>query len=177
MKKYVLVETNQEVKLGDTIAYKIVKETSFGTIKIYKEYTLTSANINTFIKNGIIKEASPNKESKNTIGFFVNIIAKKLGKTVDELVPILESLNTVCPKAVLDLFLQTIAVYLYEENPQAFDETDVYYSLRPKDGTVGKVNYVLPFIPLFKSVEDAELARTILKDQLKLMYGKQQKDC
>ena len=176
MKKYVMVETNEEVKLGDIIAHKTIKETSFGIIKTYNEFTVTEANISTLIKNGIIKEVTtPNKKLKD-IGFFVDMLAKKLKKTPEETIKLLEALNGVCPKAVLDLFLQVIAVYLYDENPQAFDKVDTYYSLRTKDGTVGKVTYLSPHIPLFKSADDAEFARNVLAKQLDLMYGKQ-KSC
>lgn len=177
MKKYVITKTGEEVKLGDTIACKQERKTSFGTIKTYQEFTVTGANLGTFIKNGIIKVVeSQSPKHKTDMGVYIELAAQKMQCNSEDLINWLEAMNKVCPKAVLDLLLQTVAIVFYNDDPQAFDDAEEYYSLRPRDGKVGKVHNISSYIPLFKSAEDAETAREILKDQLELMYG-EQKDC
>lgn len=176
MKKYVIAKTGEEVKFGDIIAHKYVKETSFGTFESYTEVTLTSSNVENFIKEGIIKcLEEPTIETKN-VSSYVEKIAKKMNTSPDEVVKFLDKLNKVCPKAVLDVLLQTIALDFYERNPTTFNKAEEYYSLKPSDGTVGRVYSLNAYIPLFKSKEEAEYARKILAKQLDLMYGKQ-KSC
>lgn len=177
MKKYVITKTGEEVKLGDKIACKQERKTSFGTIKTYQEFTVTGANLGTFIRNGIIEVVEEKSPKHNAdIGNYIDLAAQKMKCSSEDLIDWLEAMNKVCPKAVLDLLLQTIAIKFYNDDPQAFDDAEEYYSLRPRDGKVGKVYNISSYIPLFKSVEDAEAAREILEDQLKLMYG-EQKDC
>lgn len=173
MKKYVVTKTGEEVRIGDTLAYKHEKRTSFGVIKSYEEYTVTPANIGTFIKNGVIKCVDDTKEKKDLkdIGFYIDKAAHRFKCSSEDLVEWLEKINKTCPKAVLDILLQAVAISFYNDDPQAFDEAEEYWSLRPRDGKVGKVHNASSYIPLFKSEEDAEAAREILKDQLKLMYG------
>ena len=177
MKKYVIAKTGEEVNFGDIVATTCERVTSFGSIKSYEEFTLTPVNIKTFIENGVIKVVEEGKEpEESNLGYYINIAAKKLKCTKEELIEWLEKMNKVCPKAVFDFLLHIIAIEYYKKDLKAFGEAKAYYSLKPKDGEVGRVNITSAYIPLFKSREDAEEARKLLKDQLDLMYGKQ-KSC
>ena len=84
---------------------------------------------------------------------------------------LLDDMNKVCSRAVLDLLLDIIAQVFYNEDPKGFDEAEHYYSIRLHDGKCGEVHKVHSRIPLFKSEEDVEAAREILKEQLVYMYG------
>lgn len=172
MKKYVIVKTGEEVKYGDTIQLSQSRETSFGVFKRISKFKLSPINAELFIRHGIIKCVEEETASEDTLNRCLEIAAKKMECSVKELVDILERMNRICPKAVLDLLLQTLALKFYNENIKAFNEAKEYFSLKPKDGKVGKVYNNNKYIPLFKSEEDAEKAREVLKKQLTLMYGK-----
>lgn len=172
--KYVLAKTGEEVNFGDILYCTKEKRTSFGTIKTSESCLLTPYNVDVFIEKGIIEvRKSLEVDSKDTdnIGFYLEMLSKRMKCSVNELTSWLEKMNKVCPKAVLDILLQEIALAFYNDNPKAFDAAEVYYSLRPKDGKVGKVININSYIPLFKNREDAERARTILNKQLIHMYG------
>ena len=170
--KYILVQTGEEVKFGDMIAYTQKKETSFGILKICSKCTLTPLNIDEYIKRGVIKFVKSDEEDTLNISYYIKKLASQYGCTIEELADWLDMTNKICPRAVFDILLQTIALEFYSKDPQAYNKVSEYYSLRIKDGKVGKVTNLNNYIPLFKNVEDAETARTILSKQLKRMYGK-----
>lgn len=182
MKKFILTRTGEEVKIGDTIEGTKIVENSFGTIEVIHTIKISINNIDSLIRKGIIKsvevsrepDASTDMEIKSkddSVGFYIKLLAMKYKRSVKDISEWLNDTNKVCPKAVLDILLQEIAWYFYNIDVNGFDNAEIYYSLRPKDGKVGKVANVSTYIPLFKSVEDAEKARKILKKQLELMYG------
>lgn len=177
-KKYIIVDTNEEVKIGDVMVGSAKIKTSFGVIEKSYEFTVTESKLKELVKEGVVKciESKPNRKVTNTIGYYIKSLAIKYKCEFEDVIEWLEKTNKVCPKAVLDILLQEISQHFYFEDPQAFDDAKQYYGIRLTDGKVGKVNVASTYIPLFKSVEDAEYAREILKDQLDMMYGKKQKN-
>lgn len=177
--KFIMASTGEEVKIGDTINKVVRAKSSFGTMETLTSIVLTDSSIRNLIINGIIKvipnsekEETPEKYDYKNVGFYIDGLAVKFKRNFSEVVKMLEDINKVCPKAVFDILLQEIATFLRKKDIVAFYKAETMYGLKPKDGTVGKVTNFNPFIPLFKSAEDAELARAILKEQLELMYGK-----
>lgn len=171
-KKYVITKTGEEVKIGDIIACKEEQKTSFGTIRTTNSFTVTAHNIDTLVKQGILKCIEPKEDKKKDLTFYLKSLAVRIPCSVKELTTWLERINGVCPRAVLDILLGQIALEFLKTDPLAYDNAECYYSLKLKDGTVGKVVNLNEYLPLFKSKEDAEYAREILKDQLEFMYGK-----
>ena len=171
MKKFILAETGEEVEFGDVIVE--VNENDYSKCTIIQ--TVTEYNISYFIEKGIIKEVEDNKNKKEAIRedleFYIDLLALRCKKSSKEVTGWLDTMNSFCPKAALDLLLNEIALYFYNVDVEGFDKTDKYFSLRPSDGKVGRVVIINSHIPLFKSIEDAELARKILNKQLKLVYG------
>lgn len=173
MKKLVIANSNEEVSFGDTIRKVREMNTSFGTIKSIISITLTPGNIKTLLNTGVIKYIDDTDEEKDDLSYYVESLAKSFKVDLEQMLDILENMNKVCPRAVLELLLTCIAVHMYNDNPSKFDSASNYYSLKLKDGTVGRVTNLNKYIPLFKSEADAEHARMILKKQLEFMYGKQ----
>ena len=172
MSKYVIAKTGEPVKIGDIISLKREKKTSNGVFKYVYEYTITEDNIDTLISKGIIKQVGESSPKKyKSIEYYVDKLGNRFNISAENVGFMLDKWNKVCPKAVLDILLQEIALDFYKS--QIYDRGKVYYSLRPKDGKVGVLKTPIPFIPLFTSKEDAEKAREILNGQLTLMYGEQ----
>jgi hypothetical protein len=180
MKKLVLAKTGEEVKIGDTIRGIKSTETSFGVIEFVETIRVTAHNVNSLIERGLIKcIEEPNiKESTSdafsgtdNIGFYVKSLSIRYKKSMKEIIDWLNATNRIYPKAVLDLLLHEISMHFYSIDVEGFDNAEDYYSLRPRDGKVGKVVNINKYVPLFKSAEEAERARKILKKQLEYMYG------
>ena len=171
-KKYVITKTGEEVKIGDIIACKEEQKTSFGTIKTMNFFTVTAHNIDTLIKQGIIKCIEPKEDKKKDLTFYLMSLADRMSCRMKDLTTWLEKINKVCPRAVLCILLEQIASEFRKADPIAYIKAECYYSIKLKDGTVGKLPEENKHLPVFKSKEDAECAREILKDQLKFMYGK-----
>ena len=169
MKKYIIKQTGQEIKVGQRIIIKGIQNTSFGQLRYYENTVATKEFINELIKKKLVSVVE-HKDTKD-LTFYVGLLAQKMHKDVDEVVSMLDDMNKVCSRAVLDLLLDTIAQAFYNDDPKAFDEAEHYYSIRLYDGKCGEVRRVHSRIPLFKSVEDVEAARQILKQQLIYMYG------
>lgn len=172
MKKYTIVATGEPVNIGDTLQGKKEVSTSFGTMEMMEEILVTEAIIPSLIERGIIKAVEIKEEETPTVGKYIHGLAEKYKMSVSDTIEWIDKTNKICPKAVLDILLNEIAFDFYKKDAKAFSDTKEYYSLRSKDGKVGKVNGISSYIPLFKSVKDAEKAREILKEQLKHMYGK-----
>lgn len=170
-KKYVIVKSGERVKMGDTLVREYNEKTTFGTIIIKEKYTLTPETVEELIEKKIIQPIQVVEGKKLNLDSIVNTLATKLDCDLEDTVALLTRLNAINPKIVLNILLQLIADAMYDNDPDDFNKVDCYYSLRHKDGKVGKVINLNPYITLFKSKEDAETARKILKDQLKFMYG------
>jgi hypothetical protein len=176
MKKYIIVKTKEPVDIGDTIEKSKEISTSFGTIKSVEKILVTVSTIPELIKSGLIKkveEVANKYDISNNIGYYVSTLAKKYQKSFEEITEWLDKTNKLCPKAVFDILLNEIAIDFYNKNHKAFEDAEEYYSIRLKDGKVGKVTNYIDYLPVFKSVEDAEKARAILKEQLEFMYGRE----
>ena len=169
MKKYKVKETGKEIKIGDKISLTVSHKTSFGLLNVKKVVIVTKDIIDQLIKRGLVEVITPKKNQE--LSFYVGLLAQKLGRDIDEVALMLDDMNKVCPRVVLDLLLDIIAQAFYNEDPEAFDEAENYYSIRLHDGKCGVVHKVHSHIPLFKSEEDVEAAREMLKDQLIYMYG------
>lgn len=178
MVKLKLTKTGKEVKFGDVLEKINEIETSFGTIKLKNRIAVNLNNLSMLIDAGIIMmDCSDSEDTKESLeqsydlGMITSSLARKYNCSVEKLSEWLDETNKICPKAVLDLLLNEISYIFYYDNPQAFDNAETYYSLRPRDGKVGKVVNINKYVPLFKSAEEAEIARKILKKQLDYMYG------
>ena len=183
MKKFILAETGEEVKMGDTIKGIKKIETSFGTIKSIELIVVSRDNVINLMNRGIIKcidkkpidkKLNIVEDDTNNIGFYIKCLSTKYSRSVEDIIDWLNTTNKICPKAVLDILLAEIALHFYRDDVEGFDNSKAYYSLRLKNGEVGKVVNPSKYTPLFKSYEDAEKAREILKKQLEFMYGKQE---
>ena len=169
MKKYKIKETGKEIKVGDRITIVTSRKTSFGELNAKETFPVNTIILEQLVKKGLVEVTTPKKNEE--LSFYVKLLAQKLGRSYDDTASMLDDMNKVCSRAVLDLLLDTIAQVFYNEDPDAFDKAEHYYSIRLYDGKCGEVHKVHSRIPLFKSIEDVEAAREILKEQLVYMYG------
>ena len=174
MKKYKVKRTGEEVNIGDRISLSKTQNFSFGKMISKEIFCLDEITANRLVEYGILEEVEVVEKINSDITFYIQLLADRMHKSIEEVADMLNNMNKVCPRAVLDLLLDAIATSFYNDNPQAFDEAEHYYSIRLYDGKCGEVHRIHSNIPLFKSKADVEAARLILKDQLEFMYGEQE---
>lgn len=167
--KFIIKKTGEELHIGDKICLTSIKKTSFGKISSKEILAADEELIESLVNKGLV-EVVKSRDIED-LSFYISILAQKMNIDYDEVVYMLNKLNKVNRRAVLDTLLKVIAEAFYNEDPKAFDEAEHYYSLRPSDGKCGEVHKVHSYIPLFKSKEDVEAARKLLKEQLISMYG------
>lgn len=174
MKKYVISKTKEPVNIGDVIKKSKRINTPLGYVSIDESYPVTEDVIEELIKEGIVEEVKPSEKNVKEYSAkdVINNLAIKYGTSMQDVSKWLNRTNEICSRAVFDILLKEISFMLYNEDPNAFDEAETYYSVTVT-GKVGKVNNIKNNIPLFKSEEDANRAKSILHNQLVYMYGEQ----
>lgn len=117
-KKYVVVETNEPISIGDTLACDSKRVTSFGVLNIHQEHLLTEDNVDSFVKMGVLKvvEDNPNKpKDDKDLKYYTEKLAKDLGMEFEATVNLLERLTDYCPRTALSLMLNCIEDDVCEE--------------------------------------------------------------
>lgn len=177
MKKYIIVKTGEECKIGDLIGYSIEKKCSFGEFKLEEYITLNSSNLQSLIDKGVIKCVEPSENKERTLAFYIDNIAKKLGCTSVEVTNKLDKLNKVCPKAVFDILLAEISLQDFKDDCKKYLESSSFYSINPANGKIFLVTEEFYGVfPLFKDEESAKAAKKLLKKQLCTMGAIDKKD-
>lgn len=66
MKKYFIAETDEEIKIGETLELTFTKEVKHGRIKTKEDVTLNEITLPWLLKTGIIEEREVEEEDDNT---------------------------------------------------------------------------------------------------------------
>ena len=66
MKKYFIAETDEEIKIGETLELTFTKEGKHGRIKTKEDVTLNEITLPWLLKTGIIEEREVEEEEDNT---------------------------------------------------------------------------------------------------------------
>lgn len=182
MKKFILVETGKEIKLGDKVTLMFEFETDFGNINVVETTVVTKENIKTLVKDGKVKlvEDDKVKITEDTLDTIwdnsINSIRKKTGWTSEELGDILSTLNSVNSWATLQFILKEIAIELDKKyKDYSTNNSDEIYAISPQDGHIHKLDKSTiksyKAFPAFRTLEDAKLAYNVVKEHLKHMFN------
>ena len=66
MKKYFIAETDEEIKIGETLELTFTKEVKHGRIKAKEDVTLNEITLPWLLETGIIEEREVEEEEDNT---------------------------------------------------------------------------------------------------------------
>lgn len=89
MKKYFLVETEEEIKFGDTVDVALHKDIENGEVIVNKKVTVDEDNVDTLVSLGILEECEMGVEQEGTIHFF----EEDMNSTLDEIIDILKEVS------------------------------------------------------------------------------------
>lgn len=179
MEKFINVKSGKEVKVGDLI--RVVANVNipvFGEIKAVKEITLTKDMLTKLIIRGEVKIV---KETTYPMGTWANAwknLCNKARFTSGDMSSILDALEGANHWAVVQLLLKEIAIELDKKYDNHINNSEKIYAISNQDGRIHEVdkshikNYKA--FPAFRSIEDAKIACSLVKNHLKSIFGDDQ---
>lgn len=182
MKKFILVQTGKEVKLGNTLIAKKKSNTPFGKIDYTQEILVNEATLPLLIELGIVKEVQEDKltqlaTSANIpmdIQFYIDSIAKRIGATHNTTVDLLNGIHSILPSAVFSIILKEIAIELDKKYSDHIENSPEIYVVSLLDGRITKANkaHIKNYrnFAAFRTIEDAKTACKITRGILKELF-------
>jgi hypothetical protein len=179
-RKYYLVETGKEVKLGDDIAYVQCVKTPFGKLTSVSQVPFTLKTKDTFITLGIVKEKATGEEGEDapyTLDDIVQSIADSWEWEHDKLVGFLNKISRYYPAATLSILLRAIAKKFDKKYDNHISESEHIYVISLTNGEISEVDKktIISYdhFAAFRSKKDARRAKYIMRTFFDAMYGEQ----
>ena len=179
MEKFINVKSGKEVKVGDLIRVVAgVNHPVFGEIKAVKEITLTKNMLTKLIIRGEVKIV---KETSDPIKIWANAwknLCNKAKLTSGGMSSILDALKEANHWVVVQLLLKEIAIELDKKYDNHIKNSEKIYAISNQDGRIHEVdkshikNYRA--FPAFRTIEDAKIACSLVKNHLKSIFGDDQ---
>ena len=111
---------------------------------------------------------------KQKISTLTNLL-KKTGWKFDKLNGILSTINSVNPWAVTQIVLREIAIELDKKYKDHINKSEEIYAISPQDGRIHKINKKTiknyRAFPAFRNVEDAKIACSLVRENLKSIFA------
>lgn len=182
MKKYVLKQNGEEVKVGDTIFNRGTIITPLGKAQVIQEILVTKDNIPELLKEGIITTAHLDNctcnecfpTEKMQISYYVNKIAERMNCSSAEIGKLLDSINAIHPASAFNIILREIAIELDKNYPDHIQNSPKIYVVSSLDGRITEANkaHIKSYknFAAFRNIEDARIACKITRKLLKNMY-------
>lgn len=186
MKKFIL-KNGEEAKMGDKLIKHGVEDTLFGKRFIMQEIIINEKTLPELIKAGVL---TPMKECTHKAGclcrhctksevpmnmdFYIERIAVRLGWKPEKVYNYLNSVDSILPVAAFSMVLREIAVELDKKYEDHIENSPEIYVISLLDGRITKANkaHIKNYrnFAAFRSVSDAKIACSIVKDILKEMF-------
>lgn len=185
MKKFIVVESGKEVKLGDKIILMFETNTPFGFMKVSKVVPVTEIVLMRLIADKKVKVVDTDDIANNTEhndiwndttwnNTLINL-SKKTGWKLDKLNGILGTIESVNPWAALQIVLKEIAIELDKKYKDHINKSEEIYAVSPQDGKIHKINKKTiknyRAFPAFRNVEDAKIACSLVREHLKSIFA------
>lgn len=177
MKKLILVKTGKEVKVGDAII--ICRAYGHPTMdKCYsvRRVTINETTIPELINLGIIKVVDTKAEDTpaHNLDYYIGKIADRLGWKSEKVYNYLNGIDSLFPAAAFSIVLREIAIDLDKKYEDHIENSPEIYVINMFDGRITKVNKATiknyRNFAAFRSVSDAKIACSIVRDILKEMF-------
>lgn len=184
MKKFYLAN-GKEVQLGDTI-YKVeeINHPVFGKGKVVDHILVTKEVLPELIEAGVLtikkgadKPTLPvlkDGEVSMDLEFYVQKIADRLGWKIEKVYNYLNSVDTILPAAAFSMILREVAIELDKKYEDHIEKSPEIYSISLTDGRIIKLykSSIRSYknFAAFRSVSDAKIACSIVRDILKEMF-------
>ena len=183
MKKFYL-KNGKEVQVGDTITKVIkTKHPLLGEVTMVENVVVTEAALPKLIEKGIITTSLGSDfdvdkvkpaESHMNLHYYVEKLAKKLNWKVEKVYNYLNTIDSVYPAAAFSMILREVAIELDKKYEDHIEKSPEIYVISMLDGKITKANkaHIKNYrnFAAFRSVNDAKIACSIVRDILKEMF-------
>lgn len=175
-KKFIFVDNGQPCNIGDFIQVDNSNDASINIL-------ITMHVLNLLIEHGVVVEVSQNEEqskeeNKKVTNPDLTTVIDKISRITEwkamKTANILDKLSEVNPAAVITLALKIIAVELDKKYKDHISNSPEIYVLSMLDGKIHSIckSQIKNFrnFAAFRTLEDAQFACNILKDELEKMF-------
>lgn len=178
MEKYYLTN-GKEVKVGDTISnVKRFIHPMLGEINVTECIVVTEDTLPILEQAGVILKYEKNKKNTNEVPmelhYYVEKIAKRLNWKIEKVYNYLNTVDTILPAAAFSMVLREIAIELDKKYEDHIEKSPEIYVVSMFDGRITKANkaHIKNYrnFAAFRSVSDAKIACSIVRDVLKEMF-------
>lgn len=177
--KKIYLTNGKEVQIGDTLTkVSKVKDPFFGKGTIVQHLVVTEDILPELLEAGIIT-TKPAKSAVKTevpmeLEYYIQKIAEKLGWKVEKVYNYLNSVDAILPVAAFSMVLREIAIELDKKYEDHIEKSPEIYVISMLDGRITKANkaHIRNYrnFAAFRSVSDAKIACSIVRDILKEMF-------
>lgn len=176
----IYLTNGKEVQIGDTLTkVSKVKDPFFGKGVIIEHVKVTKDILPKLLEAGIVTTTKPEKPVAETevpmeLGYYIQKIAEKFGWKVEKVYNYLNSVDTILPAAAFSMVLREIAIELDKKYEDHIEKSPEIYVISMLDGRITKANkaHIKNYrnFAAFRSVNDAKIACSIVRDILKEMF-------
>lgn len=176
----IYLTNGKEVQIGDTLTIvSKVKNLFFGKSTIVQYIVVTKDILPELLEAGIVTTTKPAKSVVETevpmeLEYYIQKIAEKLGWKVEKVYNYLNSVDAILPVAAFSMVLREIAIELDKKYEGHIEESPEIYVISMLDGRITKANkaHIKNYrnFAAFRSVSDAKIACSIVRDILKEMF-------
>ena len=174
MKKFIVVKNGKEINFGDKILITKSVNTPIGITIIRKVAIVTKKLMDKLIKDGkvnVVEEKDINKIWNNAI----ENLANKTNRKEEKLLNILNTLHLANPWAATQMVLREIAIELDKKYDDHINKSEKIYVISPQDGRIHEINKKTiknyKAFPAFRSIEDAKIACSLIREHLKSIFS------
>ena len=185
MEKFIL-KNGKEVKMGDRLVKGSIMNTFFGKGIRLQEVIVNEKTLPELIKAGVLTQVDcthgtdchcghcTNNEIPMDINFYIEKIAARLGWKPEKVYNYLNNVDSILPVAAFSMVLREIAVELDKKYEDHIENSPEIYVISMLDGRITKANkaHIKNYrnFAAFRSVSDAKIACSIVRDILKEMF-------
>lgn len=177
MKKFIAVESGKEIKLGDKITLMFGANTPFGIVEVNKVVPVTETILMRLIADKKVKVVDTDNNTEHDAIWDAALLnlSKKTGWKLDKLNGILSTIDSVNPWAATQIVLREIAIELDKKYDDHINKSEEIYAVSPQDGRIHKINKKTvknyKAFPAFRNVEDAKIACSLIRENLKSIFA------
>lgn len=174
MKKFILADSGKGINFGDRILIVENINTPLSVARVQRVAVVTKELMGKLIKDGKVNVVEENGIN-NIWNDAIKSLAKKTNWKEEKLLNILATLHLANPWAATQMVLREIAIELDKKYDDHINKSEKIYVISPQDGRIHEINKKTvknyKAFPAFRSVEDAKIACSLIREHLKLIFS------
>lgn len=176
----IYLKNGKKVQIGDILTKVSKAVDSFFGGAVVQHIVVTEDILPRLLELGIVTTTNPTKstvvesEVPMELEYYIQKIAEKLGWKIEKVYNYLNSVDTILPAAAFSIVLREVAIELDKKYEDHIEKSPEIYVISMLDGRITKANkaHIKNYrnFAAFRSVSDAKIACSIVRDILKEMF-------